>query len=293
MASAQTISKPRIVIHGGAGNISKKTLPRASYDAYRTSLLAILSSAMNMLDKPGAMALDVATYAVSLLEDDPLFNAGKGAVFTRAGTNELESSVMVSNGYKKRGVGCMLLTRVKNPIKLAREMLIRGEESGGGGAGAHSQLSGSALEDLATKWGIEMVDPSYFWTKRRWEEHLKGLEREKGQEVEASSTALSSELPACSCKPCRERSPTEILSDAGWDGKEYLPQGTVGAVVLDSFGTICVATSTGGLTNKLPGRIGDTPTLAAGFWAEEWIESGPASEMLYRQSLKSHVSGKI
>ncbi|KAJ9640349.1 hypothetical protein H2199_005888 [Coniosporium tulheliwenetii] len=206
---------PRIIIHGGAGNISRSNLPPASWHAYRTSLLQVLHSASQALSQPGATALDVAVLAVALLEDNPLFNAGKGAVFTRAGTNELEASIMVSNGYRKRGVGCMMLRRVKNPIKLAREMLVRGEEEGGGGGQGHCQLSG---------------------------EYVEGLAREAPN------------------------------GDPSWDGKEYLPQGTVGAVVLDSFGTVCVATSTGGMTNKLPGRIGDTPTLGTGFWAEEWFE---------------------
>ena len=101
--------EPRIIIHGGAGNITRDNLPPRSYEAYQRSLLHVLAEAKHLLDAPDSTALDVAVHAVSLLEDDPLFNCGKGAVFTRAGTNELEASVMVSKGYKKRGVGCMLL----------------------------------------------------------------------------------------------------------------------------------------------------------------------------------------
>lgn len=265
---------PRIIIHGGAGNITRSNLPPASWHAYRASLLQILHSASQALSQPGATALDVATHAVALLEDNPLFNAGKGAVFTRAGTNELEASVMVSNGYRKRGVGCMMLRRVKNPIKLAREMLVRGEEEGGGGGQGHCQLSGEYLEELAREWGLEMVEPGYFWTRKRWEQHLKGLKEGSGQ------------LPDCHGSGVHETVPVPVKAaegDPSWDGKEYLPQGTVGAVVLDSFGTVCVATSTGGMTNKLPGRIGDTPTLGTGFWAEEWFEelapASPAIEM--------------
>ncbi len=154
---------------------------------------------------------------------------------------------MVSKGYRKRGCGVVLLKRVKNPIRLAREMLIRGEVDGGGGgngggdgdpaggaggAQGHCVLGGPTLEALAEEWGLDMVDEEYFWTKKRWNEHKRGLKGEA-------------------------------------EG-EYLPQGTVGCVALDRYGTICVATSTGGLTNKLSGRIGDTPTIGAGFWAEEW-----------------------
>ena len=160
--------------------------------------------------------------------------------------------VMVSKGYRKRGCGVVLLKHVKNPIKLAREMLIRGEVDGGngnnggdggdpsggaGGAQGHCVLGGPTVEALANDWGLEMVEEDYFWTKRRWEEHKRGLNGEA-------------------------------------EG-EYLPQGTVGCVALDRYGTLCVATSTGGLTNKLSGRIGDTPTIGAGFWAEEWeVERG-------------------
>ncbi|OCK79975.1 L-asparaginase precursor [Lepidopterella palustris CBS 459.81] len=274
---------PRIIIHGGAGNISRANLTPAAYAAYRKSLLAVLSSASSLLQKRDASALDVATHAVSLLENDPLFNAGKGAVFTRAGTIELESSIMVSNGQRKRGVGCMVLTRVKNPIKLAREMLLRGERGGGGGAQRHCQLSGEYLEGLAEKWGLEIVEPDYFFTKKRWDEHQRGLKFE--QEPISPIAQFHDPFPFPEGKP-------EVLNsmefhaepNASWDGKEYLPQGTVGAVVLDRSGTVCVATSTGGLTNKLPGRIGDTPTLGAGYWAEEWLEEIQKQEMLYQPS---------
>ncbi|KAF2271543.1 L-asparaginase precursor [Westerdykella ornata] len=239
---------PRIIIHGGAGNITRTTLSRERYDQYQTSLRSILRSSAEHLSQPSATALDVATYAVTLFEDDPLYNAGKGAVFTRAGAIELESSVMVSNGYKKRGVGCMMLSHVKNPIKLARELLVRGEEVRGGGAQDHCQYAGKWLEELAREWGLEMCDPEYFWTRERWEEHKRGLQKGRGKVEEKKGDPDIEKLT-----------------------KRYTPLGTVGAVVLDSFGNICVATSTGGLTNKVPGRIGDTPTIGAGFWAEEWF----------------------
>lgn len=259
--------RPRIIIHGGAGAINHTNLPPERWREYEQSLLTIMRSAQALLLKDAsATALDVATYAVSLLEDNPLFNCGRGAVFTRAGTVELESSVMVSNpdpssgGYSKRGVGCMVLKRTKNPIKLAREFLIRGNEDlvHGSGGQSHSQLSGEEMERLAEDWGLQTVDPSYFWTKKRWEEHRRGLKTHMtSTQAEPGEVACTADYDWCADEP-------------SWDGQEYLPQGTVGAVVLDRFGTLCVATSTGGLTNKLPGRIGDTPTLGAGFWAEEW-----------------------
>jgi L-asparaginase len=200
---------------------------------------------------------------VTLLEDDPLYNSGKGAVFTREGKNELESSIMVSNGYKKRGVGCMLLRHVKNPIKLARELLIKGEEADGGGAADHCQYSGEFVEGLAKGWGLDIVDPSYFFTQKRWDEHQRGLDEEKKKaDLDISIDELTD-----------------------WERDNYIPLGTCGAVVVDSFGTVCTATSTGGLTNKVPGRIGDTPTMGAGFWAEEWYdEKAIRPQMLYQPS---------
>ncbi|KAH8684332.1 nucleophile aminohydrolase [Tricladium varicosporioides] len=262
---------PRLIIHGGAGNILPSNLPPEKYALYHDSLLKILALTHRFLTSPSSFplstssstsALDTVTYAVTQLEDNPLFNSGHGAVFTRDGVNELEASIMVSKGKKKRGVGLMGLQHVKNPIKLAREMLLHGEkdlEGGNGehrgpmlvnsrenaiisGAQGHCQLYKHSAEILAKQWGLEMVDPSYYFVQARWDEHVKGLEKEKKGGV------------------------------ATWDEEHFFPQGTCGAVALDSEGVIAVATSTGGMTNKLAGRIGDTPTLGAGFWAEEWEE---------------------
>ncbi|CAI6331768.1 unnamed protein product [Periconia digitata] len=262
MTSQRTHVTPRIIIHGGAGNITRNTISKERYDAYQASLRRILAESATLLNQKGATALDVATYAVSLLEDDELYNSGKGAVFTRKGKNELECSIMVSNGYRKRGVGCMMLQRARNPIKLARELLIRGEMEGGDGSGDHCQYSGAFAERLAEQWGLELVDPSYFFTQQRWDEHRRGLKEKEG---------ISGEM-------------------SDWEKSNYIPLGTCGAVVLDSFGTVCAATSTGGLTNKIPGRIGDTPTLGTGFWAGEWHEeikrpSFPRVQMRYQPNV--------
>ncbi|KAF1993909.1 N-terminal nucleophile aminohydrolase [Amniculicola lignicola CBS 123094] len=275
--SKNVLLTPRIIIHGGAGNITRTSISRERYHEYQVSLQRILSSSATLLSKPGATALDVATFAVTLLENDPLYNSGKGAVFTRAGTNELECSVMVSNGYQKRGVGLMLLKHVKNPIKLARELLIKGEERNGGGAQDHCQYSGEYVEGLAKEWGLDIVDEGYFWTKSKWEEHKRGLKEEKNQSEKVAGGSGENKV--------------DVMSD--WEKENYIPLGTCGAVVLDSFGAICVATSTGGLTNKLPGRIGDTPTMGTGYWAEEWFESSPKSstQMIYQPSPStSHIS---
>ncbi|KAL3421833.1 L-asparaginase precursor [Phlyctema vagabunda] len=265
---------PRLIIHGGAGNILPTNLPPAKYKLYQKSLLTILSNTYHYLQQ-GNDALDTVTYAVTQLENNPLFNSGHGAVFTRDGVNELEASVMVSSGKKKRGVGLMGLQHVKNPIKLAREMLIRGErdlEGGNGehrgplvtndvvhedaGAQGHSQLHKFSAEKLAKAWGLELVNPEYFFVQARWDEHISGLKKEK-----------------------------EGKGHASWDALEFIPQGTCGAVCLDTDGVCATATSTGGMTNKLTGRIGDTPTLGAGFWAESWEEAYPSKqEVMLRQA---------
>jgi L-asparaginase len=258
---------PRIIIHGGAGNITRTSLPRDLYDTYRASLLRILTQSTDLLQTPGISALDVATHAVTQLENDALYNSGHGAVFTREGENELECSIMISDGYKKRGIGCMMLKHVKNPIKLARELLIRGEKEGGDGSGDHCQYSGAFVESLAKSWGLEIVEKDYFWTKKRWEEHKRGIIEEKR---------------------CREMGVSGVSE---WEKNNYIPMGTCGAVVVDSFGTICVATSTGGLTNKVPGRIGDTPSMGTGYWAEQWFED--ARKMVYQQQAVASPIEKI
>lgn len=249
--------KPRIIIHGGCGNITPANLPPTAWLEYKASLLRILQLTTTLLSEPSTTALDAAVHAVELLQFDPLFNAGYGAVFDRSGHVELEASVMLSRGSRKRGAAVSMIKHVKSPVGLAREVLLKGEETGGGGAQGHVHLCGKEVENLAETWGLDMCEENYFWTRKRWEEHRRGLERERGVHQKLVDAPGGFIWPE---------------GDPGWDELEYLPQGTVGCVVLDSFGTLCVATSTGGITNKIPGRIGDTPTFGAGFWAEEWRE---------------------
>ncbi|KXH50357.1 asparaginase [Colletotrichum simmondsii] len=271
--------KPRLIIHGGAGNIKPSNLQPPEYAEYRHALLTVVSKTHAYQNTPSPTstisttsalptALETATHAVTLLENNPLFNSGHGAVFTRDGINELEASVMVSSGFAKRGVGVTGLRHVRNPILLAKAILEHGDEDLGGNpesshpssssdavsaaagidapsAQGHTLLHGPTAETLARKYGLDLVSTDYFFTQRRWDEHIRALEREKAGH--GSST---------------------------YSTTEFLPQGTVGAVALDEDGVVCAATSTGGLTNKLTGRIGDTPVVGAGFWAEEWVEEG-------------------
>ncbi|KAH8667076.1 nucleophile aminohydrolase [Xylariales sp. PMI_506] len=297
-ASPTAKVKPRLIIHGGAGNLRPDQVTPEKYAAFRRSLLTIVTRTNAFMTTPQAVpseggargsrkrlptALETATYAVTMLEDDPMFNAGHGAVFTRDGLNELEASVMVSRGFAKRGVGVTGLRRVRNPIQLARKLLEHGENDLLGrregppsttasafpasegdeldipSAQGHTLLHGPSAELLAERYGLALVEPSYFFTQNRWDEHIRALDREK-KAAETAATANGT------------KSSPALVTTATWSPDEYLPQGTTGAVALDADGVICCATSTGGLTNKLTGRIGDTPSVGAGFWAEEWEE---------------------
>ncbi|KAL2861512.1 nucleophile aminohydrolase [Aspergillus pseudodeflectus] len=265
---SEPLFKPTLIIHGGAGAIHRSALPPDLYARYHASLLSYLRSTKHFLEN-GATALDAAVHAVSLMEDDELFNCGRGSVFTSAGTIEMEASVMVTSVVPsrdvtnesaglKRGAGVIGIKNVRHPIRLARELLRRtGQDANGnpvdtdgGGGSMHSQLAGLYVEDLAREWGLEFKPDEWFWTKQRWEEHRRGLGKDKIDSHSASEA----------------------------DGGHTFPsQGTVGCVCLDQWGDLAVATSTGGLTNKFPGRVGDTPTLGAGFWAEAWdVDIGDA-----------------
>lgn len=272
--------KPCVIIHGGAGNITPEKLGIDGYRKYKDALVEIVRETSQYMRTPVPpeededlkhsapkypSALDIATFAVTLLENNPLFNSGHGAVFTRDGINEMDSSVMVSRGHAKRGVGLTGMRQVKNPILLAKAMLEHGDQDLGNlarraesnsddlektnldipSAQGHTLLYGPTAEQLAEKYGLELVDPEYFFTQKRWDEHIQGLEKEKAGEGPAT-----------------------------WSADDYFPQGTCGAVAMDRDGVMCVATSTGGLTNKLTGRVGDTPVPGAGFWAEEWDDPG-------------------
>ncbi len=205
-----------LVIHGGAGTITRESLTPELESAYRTQLSAALDSGYTIL-QGGGSALDAVEAAITLLEDSPLFNAGKGAVFNAEGQNEMDASIMDGSNLAAGAVAGV--RHVKNPIKLARLVM---EKS------PHVLMSGDGAEKFGAEYGIETVSQDYFFTKRRWE----ALQRVKGQEV-----------------PAKE-------------------QGTVGAAALDRHGNLAAGTSTGGRTNKLFGRIGDSPIIGAGTYAD-------------------------
>jgi len=219
------------VIHGGAGTIERSRMTPEREKAYRDKLTEALLAGFDVLKKGGA-SLDAVTAAIILLEDSPLFNAGKGAVFTHEGTNELDASIMDGKTLKAGAVA--ELKRIKNPILLARLVM---EQS------PHVMMVGDGAEAFAVSKGFELVDPKYFYTEERWQQLQKQKEAEKNPPQKKSE--LERELRR-------------------YDEHRY---GTVGAVALDRAGNLGAGTSTGGISNKRFGRVGDSPIIGAGTYA--------------------------
>lgn len=232
-ADAQTPPRWGIVIHGGAGTIQRASLTPQREAEYRAGLEAALRAGHAVLARGGS-SLDAVEAAIRTMEDNPLFNAGKGAVFTAEGRNELDASIMDG---RTMGAGAVAgLRRVKNPITLARAVMERSP---------HVMLSGEGAEEFARGQGIELVDPAYFRTEARWQGLLRA--REEDERRRAAGDTL---------KP---RAMHAVPEDQKF--------GTVGAVALDRAGNLAAGTSTGGMTNKRWGRIGDAPIIGAGTYA--------------------------
>src|SRR5256885_4375111 len=217
-----------LVVHGGAGTIERSKMTPEREHEYRSGIERALAAGYEIL-KRGGSSLDATGGAVRVLEDDPHFNAGKGAVFTNVGTNELDAAVMDGKTFKAGAVAC--LRHIKNPILLARLVM---EKSG------HVMMDGEGAEVFARENGIELVDQKYFFTQERWEALQKIKAAEKDRTGGAGKAVFITD---------QDR------------------HGTVGAVALDKNGNLAAATSTGGTTNKRPGRVGDTPVIGAGTYA--------------------------
>ncbi|HUG58849.1 MAG TPA: isoaspartyl peptidase/L-asparaginase [Candidimonas sp.] len=225
--------KPVLAIHGGAGAISIAETTPEIRSKYESALQQILESAGAILAANGS-ALDAVTEAVRLLEECPLFNAGYGAVFTSEGKHELDASIMDGSNLKSGAVANV--TTLRNPVLAARAVM---ENS------AHVFFVGEGAEAFAQGQGLECVAPTFFSTPER-REQLERVQRAGGNQM-----VLDHDAQAMSFAPLDE---TRKL-------------GTVGAVALDSHGNLAAATSTGGMTNKQPGRVGDTPLIGAGCYA--------------------------
>src|SRR5438034_2699133 len=218
-----------LVIHGGAGTIERSKMTPEREREYRGGLERALAAGYEILKKGGS-SLDATEAAVRVLEDDPHFNAGRGSVFSSSGTNEMDASIMDGKTVRAGAVGSV--KHIKNPIGLARLVM---EKS------PHVMLDCAGAEAFAKTNGIDLVDQKYFFTKERWD----ALQKMKAAEKHRTSGV--GKIP--------------VITDQD-------RHGTVGAVALDRDGNLAAATSTGGTTNKRPGRVGDTPVIGAGTYAD-------------------------
>ena len=224
-----------LVIHGGAGTISRDAMTPEREAEYNAALTAALEAGHAVL-AGGGSSLDAVVAAINTMEDSPLFNAGKGAVFTHEGKNELDAAIMY--GPTREAGAIAGVTRVKNPINLARLVM---ESS------PHVFMAGAGAEAFAQEHRVELVPENYFYTEERWQSLQRALEEEKQRPTSLHESDGSSEIP-------------------GTDDRKF---GTVGAVALDKDGNLAAGTSTGGMTNKRFGRIGDVPVIGAGTYADE------------------------
>ncbi|MAC95761.1 MAG: beta-aspartyl-peptidase [Flavobacteriales bacterium] len=202
-----------LAIHGGAGNLVKGKISDSLEQAYLAKLKEATEVGYAVLESNGS-SLDAVVAAIEILENSPLFNAGKGAVFTHEGKNELDASIM--NGSNLQAGAVAGVSRIKNPIKAARAVMEKSK---------HVMLSGKGAEEFAASVGLDTVSPTYFFTQKRFESLQRAISAEK--------------------------------------------HGTVGVVCLDKKGNLAAGTSTGGMTNKKFGRIGDSPIIGAGTYADE------------------------
>jgi len=236
--SAMAQPKWAIVVHGGAGVIERADLKPEQEAAYRAAMTRVTQAGGEVLEKGGS-ALDAIEAAIHLLEDDPLFNSGRGAVFTAEGRNELDASIMDGATLKAGAVAGV--TRTRHPISLARAVM---EQS------PHVMLMGSGADTFSKEAGLEQAEPAYFFTERRWRSLEKFLAEQKLPVPPRPAGAVVADQAAA------------LAHDEG----KY---GTVGVVALDQAGHVAAGTSTGGTTGKRWGRVGDSPIIGAGNYASD------------------------
>jgi L-asparaginase / beta-aspartyl-peptidase len=247
MALTDPAPKPQhqritLVVHGGAGTISRTTITPQQEAQYRAALEKALTSGHAVL-AGGGSSVDAVVAAIMVFEDDPLFNAGKGAVFTNEGRNELDASIM--DGRTGLAGAVAGVTTVKNPITAARAVMEKTR---------HVLLVSSGADKFAAAQKLDIVEPGYFFTQHRWDQLQKAKARDQIQ-LDHDGKTRADAVPSEGVDPFE---PWMI------DNKF----GTVGAVALDAQGNLAAGTSTGGLTNKLYGRVGDSPIIGAGNYAD-------------------------
>lgn len=250
-----------IIIHGGAGTILKKNMSDEKEAAYKAKLEEAIKVGHTIL-KNGGTSQEAVIKTIQVMEESPLFNAGKGAVFTNAGTNELDASFM--DGRTLNAGAVAGVTDVKSPIELAVKVMTDSD---------HVMLSGTGASAFAKEKGLKIVDPSYFYTTRRF----KSLERIKAREEAA----------------LEDNDKTAVFYDADIKNAKF---GTVGCVALDKNGNIAAGTSTGGMTNKRWGRIGDAPIIGSGTYANNatcGVSSTGWGEYFIRSQVAYDISAQM
>ena len=226
---------PVIAIHGGAGTLSRAHISAEQERAYHAALQQVLLAGQAVLAQ-GGTAMEAVCEAVRLLEDCPLFNAGHGAVFTAEATHELDAAVM--DGATLAAGAVAGVSRIRNPVQAARAVMQNGQ---------HVLMVAEGAERMAQEAGLATVEPSYFSTPARHAQLLAAQARQAGVVLDHDGAAAL----------------------AGRAIDEDRKMGTVGAVALDAHGHLAAATSTGGMTNKLPGRLGDSPLIGCGTYADD------------------------
>lgn len=248
--AGEVVEVPRwsLAIHGGAGVIERATLSPEKEKAYRAGLDDALRAGSAVLDK-GGPALDAVAAAVRVLEDNPLFNAGRGAVFTADGKNELDAAIM--DGKTQKAGAVAGVTRTRHPIDLARAVMDKSP---------HVMLTGAGADRFSVEQGLEQVDPGWFRTEERWQQLLRWRDKQ--------AAAID---------------PTHLF-------------GTVGAVAIDADGNLAAATSTGGMTGKRWGRVGDSPIIGAGTYAKNGqcaVSATGSGEYFIRESAARQVCDRV
>lgn len=236
ITSAGAAPRWAIVVHGGAGVIERQHLTAEQERAYREAMRKVTDSGAKLLAS-GRPALDVIEATIGMMEDDPLFNAGRGAVFTAQGRNELDAAIMDGKTLKAGSVTGV--TRTRHPISLARRVMDNSP---------HVMLMGAGADLFSAQQGLEQVEPGWFYTERRWNALLTFLQANK-LPVPGKPPGIRADPPA-----------QDLAHDEG-------KKGTVGVVVLDASGNLAAGTSTGGTTGKRWGRVGDSPIIGAGTYA--------------------------
>ncbi|QQX82937.1 isoaspartyl peptidase/L-asparaginase [Cupriavidus necator] len=256
-----------IAIHGGAGTITRAAMDATREREYIEALQHVLQAGQRILAEGGS-ALDAVTEAVRLLEECPLFNAGKGAVLTHAGTYELDAAVMDGATLEAGAVACV--TRLRNPVLAARAVLDHSE---------HVLFAGAGAEAFAEAQGLELVAPDYYFTQARHDQWQRARGTAGMALLDHDAAALAAQGKASAADP--------IDPDSKF--------GTVGAVACDSRGNLAAATSTGGVTNKRVGRVGDTPVIGAGCYADDVaaVSATGTGEMFIRTVAAYDVSAQM